>query len=72
MTNPAKLATLNQFEGTLVIGLDDGTSVILEDDGTITLNIADDPERGPVWISPVAVRSKGRTQITIKRDPEEK
>lgn len=68
MTNPAQLATLNQSNGTLVIGMDDGTAVIFEEDGTITLNIADDPERGPVWVNPVAERSKGRTRITIRRD----
>lgn len=68
MTSPAKIATLNQSEGTLVIGMDDGTSVIFEDDGTITLNISDDPEQGPVWVSPVVTRSKGRTRVTIKRD----
>jgi len=74
VTNPARLATLNQSEDTLVIGMDDGTSVIFEDDGTITLNVAA-PSGRPAPVVETRRLRNGRNgresiRVTIRREEE--
>lgn len=72
-TGSQQLVSVHQDPATCVIKMADGTAVIFEEDGTITLNLPSDDDREPPIVSSPRHTPRGRygpggTRFTIKRD----
>lgn len=73
-TEPHQLYKVHQDPATCIITMADGTAVIFEDDGTITVNVPYDPAREPAHTTPPEYTPSGRygpggTRFTIERKP---